>query len=390
MNISSFQLAALAVAAIDGLEAVGTRGPYVRTPDFQFGGVLDSRGRHWVVKYPLNTVAATTLEAEIALAPALRSALQSNRLPFDVMRPGGFAQVPTGRVLVYQAPMGRPRPFEELTASGAHELGRTLAAIHNLPQHILEASGHAVYSADQSRQRLLTELHDIDATHPIPAVLRRRWEEALEEAAQWQFATRVVHGDVTAENFLWSEGAVSCVLGFGQAQVGDPAQDFAELIAVLPEELFDAVLTSYQNALQGTVDENLISRALLLSELALMQWLSYGVRTDNGEIIAQAREMLDELAADISADPELDTGVAWQLEEDTYYAPADAELVTETELMVSSDSPVAEVATPSAPSVSSTSSASAVSSSSPASSGSPVSGVSPLTGETPETAESAD
>lgn len=317
MNTTPFKLAALAVAAVDGLEAVGVCGPYTRTTDFQYGGVIDAKGRRWVVKYPLHTIAATMIEAETAVAPALLDALREGRLPFDVIRPAGFTQVKDGRAVVYIAPMGREHDFESLTVADAHELGRALAAIHKLPVETIEKAGLPVYDAQTSRRRLLADLHDADSTSALPGVLRRRWENALEQPQLWDFEPRVVHGDIGSDQFTWSDGSISCVLGFGSAHVGDPALDFASLVSILDEELFDALLESYSNALGEEPSESFFSRVVLMSELALARWMLFGARRGDADIVDDARAMMDDLAAEVEADPDLAPGPTWSVSQAT-------------------------------------------------------------------------
>lgn len=314
MTITPLHLAALAVAAVPDLQAVGTRGPHIQTNDFIYGGVLDQRGRHWIVKYPRNTHAGTVIEAEAGIAPVLIEQLRRGSLPFDVVRPAGFAQADFGRAMVYSAPLGRPRNFESIGDDGAHELGRTLAAIHLLSPDVIADAGMPVYSAESTRKRLLTELHDAAASADIPRVLFRRWENALECDELWDFTPRVIHGDVAPENVLWSEGRVSAVLGFGESQVGDPAADFAFLVSGVDESLFDAIFESYSNAMDSAPDGHFFTRTVLLSELALAKWLMFGVRQDNSAIIADARGMLDDLATDVESDPELAPGPAWHMD----------------------------------------------------------------------------
>lgn len=313
VKTSPLQLAAIAVSAVDGLEAVGTRGPNHRTPDFQYGGVLDANGKHWVVKYPLHTHAGTTIEAEAAMVPELLEQLRAGNLPFDVLRPGGFTQVEHGRAMVYTAPLGRPIDFTRLSIAGSHELGRALGAIHSLPTETITNAGQPVYDAPTIRRRLLTELHDIDEAAPLPPVLRRRWENAIENAKLWNFEPRPVHGDVAPENFYWSEGSIVSVLGFGQAHVGDPAEDFAPLVSALGEAEFDAVRESYGNGTDE--DEFFFARTVLLSEIALARWLMFGIRTNDSTIVADARNMLYNLAEEIDSDPELDAESAWTMDD---------------------------------------------------------------------------
>lgn len=317
VNTTPYELAALAVAAVDGLEAVGVRGPYTRTADFQYGGVVDAKGRRWIVKYPLHSIAGTMIEAEAAIAPPLITALRDGRLPFDVVRPAGFVQVKEGRAVTYVAPMGREHDFEDLTEADAHELGRALAAIHQLPVETIENAGLPSYDTQTSRRRLLADLHDADATSPLPGILRRRWENALEITDLWDFEPRVVHGDIGSDQFMWWDGSISCVLGFGSAHVGDPALDFASLVSVLDEHLFDALVESYSNAMGEEPTENFYNRVVLISELALARWMLFGARRGDAEIVDEARAMMDDLAAEVEADPDLAPGPTWSVSQAT-------------------------------------------------------------------------
>ncbi|XCB30460.1 phosphotransferase [Arcanobacterium hippocoleae] len=210
----------------------------------------------------------------------------------------------------------------------AHELGRTLAAIHSLSADVIERAGMPVYSADICRQRLLAELSDADAQAEIPAVLCHRWRDMLENQRLWNFTPCVVHGDFADENVLWSEHTVSCVVGFGEAHVGDPAADFSLLITDLSDENFAAVLESYQNAIGADVSEDFIERVTLLSEFSLLRWLMHGIRHGNTEVIDQAEDMLRTLAFDIELDPELVPGPGWEvdLENSAFSAEPAAEI----------------------------------------------------------------
>ncbi|MDP9801490.1 aminoglycoside phosphotransferase (APT) family kinase protein [Arcanobacterium wilhelmae] len=323
MKTTPLHLAALAVAAIDGLEAVGTRAPYRKTPDFQFGGVVDARGRNWVVKVPLHTHAATTLEAEVSVAKALAEEVADGNLPFDILRPAGFAAVPTGRALVFPAPLGKPRRFDRLGEVASHELGRTLSAIHSLPIDVATRSGLPVYDSLLLRTRLRAELADINESSPLPPALMRRWEAAIANDSLWNFHTVFVHGDVAEENFFWGGGQVTTVMGFGDAHVGDPAEDFAGLITILNDDEFAAVIESYGHGLES--DSSFMTRTILLSEIALARWLGFGVRTQDPDVIEDATSMLDDLAGEVAGDPLLATGPTWESEpvESDEFAAAD-------------------------------------------------------------------
>lgn len=314
VKISPLYLAALAVSAINGLEAVGTRPPYIETDDFVTGCVLDSRGRRWIVKCPKDSTAATALEAEAGLAPLLLEQLRRGELPFDIIRPAGFAPVATGgRAMVYPEPFGTPSDFAAMLDEDARELGRTVAAIHTLPRQLIERAGLPVYDAEECRLRQLAELHDAEEVGRIPSVLHRRWTDALEDRDLWSFEPVVVHGNIDSENFLWSGSSISSVQGFGEAHVGDPATDLVHLLEVEPE-ILDCFTESYQNMRGAHLDEHCLTRAYLINELNIMRWLIHGIRTGNADVERDAQTMLVELAEDIEADPSLDAGPAWDVD----------------------------------------------------------------------------
>ena len=52
-------------------------------------------------------------------------------------------------------------------------------------------------------------------------------------------------------------------------------------------------------------DPHLLDRARLASELALLRWLMYGVRTDNADVIADGEGMMLDLEALLFDEPPL-------------------------------------------------------------------------------------
>jgi aminoglycoside phosphotransferase (APT) family kinase protein len=129
----------------------------------------------------------------------------------------------------------------------------------------------------------------------VPARLLRRWESALEDVAVWRFRPTVVHGDLTVENVLTKEGAISGVIGWGETKVADPADDLAWLMVAAPHDAVESVLEGYQLRRTELLDPHLTDRAYLAGELALARWLLYGVRSNNHAVIADAVEMLRDL-----------------------------------------------------------------------------------------------
>lgn len=315
MTDFALYLAAIAVSALEDVEVVATRPPFESTPDYLIGGVLDSQGRHWVVKYPRNQLAGASLEAEAALAEGLIEAVDRGAIPFDVVRPKAFSTVRDGgRAMVYREPYGKSGSLDSLTKLGAQSIGRALGSLHELDPQVYVDGGVPVYDADGLRRRLQTELDDVALTRMAPSSLLGRWDEWIADDTLWQINTVPVHGDMDEDNVQWANDQVSAILSFGYAHVGDPAEDFVWLANSLDDGALDSVTESYAMARGKGGDAHLLERVLLHSEFALARWLLHGSRIGSEEIINEARAMLIELDETIAADPHEATGPRWQVE----------------------------------------------------------------------------
>jgi macrolide phosphotransferase len=310
---SPLTLAALAAAALPHIDIVATRAPAHEGSDFAVTGLLDSGGRRWVVRCPRHAAAGAALEAEVALLERLAPAVDGGALPFDVPRPAAFAALPEGgRAVVYPELRGDPadatalRPGPHLAAM----LGRAIAAIHELPAALVEAAGLPVYDAEGYRQRRLAEVDEAARTGHVPRLLLERWERALEDVSLWRFQATPVHGDLAGDHVLVGDGRVLAVLDWSECRVGDPADDLAWLFASAPEDALDSVLEAYSLARTERGDAHLAARATLSSELALARWLLFGVRTGDGDVVADARRMLADLADAVRDAPGIAPGAA--------------------------------------------------------------------------------
>ena len=297
------ELAALASAAIPDLSPTGVVGSPDDPRDFSAAVVLDRQGNRWRVRSPRHEEAAMRLETELQVlsgfTPAVRAAL-----PFRVPSVAGAVRLDGLRTFVYHDMPGRELEIEELAGLGTRgidDIGRVIAAVHALPVDVVENADLPVYTADQFRQRRLNELDQAATTGRIPALLLRRWENALEEMELWDFTPVVTHGDLHEDNLLVDHGRVVSVTGWTDLHIGDPADDFSWLASSGDQEFTDAVVKAYwQHRTGGTVaDEHLMRRAALAAEFALAQWLVRGVAHDDEDMAAEAEAMLLELRGDV-------------------------------------------------------------------------------------------
>lgn len=295
------ELAAIATAAVPGLAPTATAYSPDDDADFDSALLLDAEGKRWRVRSPRHPEASTRLETEFmvlrAFAPAIRA-----ELPFHVPTIAGTVRQGALTTFVYAHLQGGMLSIEELSAGTpalAREVGAALAAIHDLPLTLVTSADLPSYSANEFRQRKLNELDQAATTGKIPATLLRRWEHALEDVALWRFNTSVVHGDLHEDNLMVQDDSVTAVTGWTDLRIGDPADDFAWLVASNESSFVEAVLSHYTQARRETPDNHLLRRAALLAEFALAQYLVKAMAAGHQSMTAEAESMLQTLANDI-------------------------------------------------------------------------------------------
>ncbi|THJ66006.1 aminoglycoside phosphotransferase [Arthrobacter echini] len=303
MKRTPMQLAAMATAAVPGLAPTGVAGTPDDVADFDSALLMDDSGKQWRVRAPRHVEASMRLETELQALRAFTPAVKAE-LPFLIPHLAGSVRQGELSTFVYSHLLGSTRTLEAVTGGGpavAQELGRVIAAIHDLPKGLVQRADLPSYEADEYRQRRLNELDQAATTGRIPAILLRRWEHALEDVGLWRFSPTVVHGDLHEDHLLFSGAEVSAVIGWTELSLSDPAQDFAWLAAAEDADFVQTVHDAYAAARTGAVDPHLLRRSALAAEFALAQWLVRGVALEDASMIGEAQEMLGALAADVAS-----------------------------------------------------------------------------------------
>ncbi len=294
-------LAALATAAVRGLDVVAAGPAEAGGADFDVAVVLGADHRRYVVRAPRRAAAAAALDTEVELLKGL-----VEPLPFAVPEVVGALALPDGgRCVVHPELPGTAldpatlRPGPGLAAS----LGAGLAALHRIDAAVFTEAGVPVYDAEEYRRRRLSELDRAAGTGHVPPRLLTRWEALMEEVTHWRFAATPVHGDLVGEHVRTDGTVLTGITGWVDAKIADPADDFAWLAVGADPDALESVLEAYAHALPEPPDPDLLLRARLAGELALARWLLLGLRLEDAEIVEDARRMLDELATHADATP---------------------------------------------------------------------------------------
>lgn len=295
-------LAALVDAAVPGARPTRVEEVVERVGErFRVGFVEDDEGRRWAVRLPADAVAAALQDQSLSLLKLL-----TGRLPVEVPRPSGFATLRDGRrAMVYPLIPGRVLGFENLPPGPgpATALGETIAAVHNLDPALYDEAGVPSYSAEDCRRRRQSDVDLGAQTGLVPTGLLSRWEKMLDDVAWWRFSTRPVHGRLDAEHVLVgfadrddaASARILALTSWEYAQVGDPAEDLASVLAGAGEQAADTVLAAYSSHLNEPADPALRQRATLLHELRLLSDLLTARRLDDRKALTLATETLRRL-----------------------------------------------------------------------------------------------
>lgn len=305
MSRSPLSLAAAAQAAMPNAKIVGTRLATV-PGEFDAAEITLANGEQLLVQVNRTELAGAAAQANATNVKALQQLPTQFKLPFRIPELKGMAKLDAGgRAFVTTILPGVPVQLDTLKPGPglAASIGRAIAAIHEIPTELAEHLALDVFTAEEYRQRHLTNLDVVAETGKVPTVLLARWEKALDNVALWRFNPVFVHGDLGSEYLLTDGEKVTGMDGWANARVADPADDLAWLVATASPEAADSVLEAYQLRRTETRDVGLLERALLISELAIARWLQYGVRENNPAIVSDGTQMLAELAAALTADP---------------------------------------------------------------------------------------
>lgn len=304
-------LAALATAACPDLEVEALCPPSGEDKDFAWTGVLDRESNRWMVWGAQSAAGKEALKKQEKLLAMLANYHDAHRIIFEVPRLIGSASghinkgsdrefLPAAdtelQVVVYRQLPGNPLEFDEIEENSdmTRSLGKAIASLHEVPANLVTHVELPTSGVEEIRDSLREKLSAAVATGLVPPTLQARWEQALAEDAWWRFHPTFVHGSLDAQNVLVADSRVLGVADFTEVCVGDPATDLAWLVSELPAKTVDSIFDAYHLGRVEGADSFLRQRAELYTELALVDWLNWGVEQENPAIIADAQELMEE------------------------------------------------------------------------------------------------
>jgi Predicted aminoglycoside phosphotransferase len=294
-----FELAAFATAAVPGLQVTELQSPQWANSSGAVTGIIDDKGNAWVVSAPDREMTRDGLESTKDLLTYLNTCSKSDRIPFIVPEIIGLAETEKSFVVVYADPGGKPGVDQTLIEPlFAASLGRSLAALHNLPGVRYAQSGAPVRTVQQIRDDIRDEI--ASGGRRVPTSLKTRWLQAVDHDPLWTFSPTPTHGSLDHACVWTKDNIVIGITDFWDAAIADPAIDLAWILPSATDAFTARAHSAYAN-MRVDPDLHILTRAQLYSELAVARWLTFGLESGDQVIVNEGEAMLADLAASLGS-----------------------------------------------------------------------------------------
>ncbi len=241
-----------------------------------------------IFRFPRHDEGIEKLEKEITLLDRIRAVLPLPipELIYRRLVPRAVGHVFAGYRMLPGEPLWRETfaaiPDPAIIRQLAAQLAAFLRALHGIPtDHIadvLPTPGWRQVWAD-----LGAEIRTAVFPHLPTAAQERiavRFAAFLDDPGNFTFAPTVIHGDFGSGNLLWDThaGAITAVIDFGSAGLGDPALDVAALLTY-GEPFVRLGFAAYPAM------ETMLPRARFYLSTFLLQEALYGIEHDDPDAV---------------------------------------------------------------------------------------------------------
>lgn len=171
-------------------------------------------------------------------------------------------------------------------------LAEAMAALHGIDHETASEAGLRVKQPREVRRALADRMDEIKRIFGVSEVLWDRWQAWLADDGYWPTHSSLIHGDLHPGHIVIdSDGRVTGLLDWTEAEVADPASDFTIYYAAFGEPGLEKLLEHYEKAggrvwprIREHIAELLAAYPVLIATFAMKSGLE--------EYLAMARRSL--------------------------------------------------------------------------------------------------
>lgn len=263
--------------------------------DFRVAFALDTDGQEWLLRVPRRDDMEAQIKEEQRILTLVKTHLSVEVPDWQIASPN---------LVAYPLLKGKPvLTFDEKTydiswnldknnPNFVGSLAKILVEIHNIPEAEARENGLKIKSIRDLREEIASQLETVKSEIGISAPLERRYQKWLDNDALWPSYTRFIHGDLYAGHVLTGKnGAVSGIIDWTTAQIGDPAVDFSGHVTVFGEESLRALIAAYEKH-GGIVWGKLFEQAIERAAAAPLAYGFFAITMQDTNHIMAARAQL--------------------------------------------------------------------------------------------------
>ncbi|WP_239617689.1 macrolide 2'-phosphotransferase [Cohnella mopanensis] len=171
-------------------------------------------------------------------------------------------------------------------------LAQALAALHGIDHEAATEAGIRVKNPREVRRTLSNKMDEIHRIFGVSETLWQRWQAWLAEDSYWPTHSSLVHGDLHPGHIVVdSDGQVTGLLDWTEAEVADPATDFTIYYATFGESGLTVLLESYEQA-GGKVWTRMKDHIIELMAAYPVLIASFAMKSGLEEYLVMARHAL--------------------------------------------------------------------------------------------------
>lgn len=263
--------------------------------DYRVATGRDREDNGWVLRVPRREDVVPKIKIEAAVLELVRDAVATPvpdwRICTDELI--AYPLLPGKPGITLDAETGVHWQMDASSRRYATDLGDLLATLHTISHDDVRATGADVLTPAEVRARWRTDIDAVTDAFDVAPHLHDRWEAWLADDSYWPTWSVFTHGEIYQGHTLVDEAnAITGVLDWTTAGVGDPGKDFMFQATLAPRVAFDTTVEHYVS-LGGRVWPRLFDHCVELDAAGPVGFGLYAMVTGNQEHRETATALLN-------------------------------------------------------------------------------------------------